>query len=139
MYGGLNLEVWFWRMGGCGHRSILTQLEKHEKAIKHIQAKEKAVKQDYQACLERYETAESARQTLEVEYKRMQEVLRKQERLVGELERGVAEERQRRGEEGRRLEELLGQEQERRHKEVITSSQLISELKDELRTKVSSS
>lgn len=127
------------RIGGCGHRCILSsQLQKHEEAIKQIQEREQTVQHDFQTSLERCEAAESARRTLEVEHGHVQEELREQEQLVAELERGVAEERQRRGEEVQGLEELLKQEQEHRHQEVITSSQLISQLKDELSIKVSS-
>jgi hypothetical protein len=114
----------------------LLQLEKHEDAIRQIQGREQAVKHDYQSCLERCEAAEGAKHALEVEHRRVQAELREQELLVAELERSVVEERKRRGEEVGGLKEMLRQEQEQRHQEVITSSQLISELKEELTIKV---
>lgn len=122
---------WVWSLV----HSIL-QLEKHNETVRQIQSREKAIKQEYQVCLERYEVAESARRTLEVEHRRVREDLREQEQLVKELERSVAVERQRRGEEVGGLEELLKQEQECRHQEVSTRSAVISELQGELKTKV---
>ena len=116
----------------------MLQLEKHEEAIKKIQSREKAVKEDYQSVLERCEAAESAKQTLETEHLRLQAELREQEQLVAELEKGVAEERRRGGEEVGGMEELLRQERDHRHQEVVSSSQVISELKEQLRTKVGS-
>lgn len=115
---------------------LVLQLEKHEEAIKKIQGREKSVKEDYQSVLERCEAAENAKRALETAHLRLQAELQEQEQLVAELERGVSEERRQRGEEVGGLEELLKQEQEHRHEEAVSSSQLISELKEQLRTKV---
>lgn len=118
---------------GCGHS---VQLEKHNETIRQIQCREKEVKLEYQTCLERFEISESARRVLEVEHKRAREDLLGQERLVDKLERGVVDERRRREVEVGGLEELLKQEQERRHQDVSTSSQVIRELEEELKAKV---
>lgn len=101
-----------------------------------MQASEEELRQSYKPILERAELAESSCLLLEEERGRVQQALDTQETLVDNLERRVSDERRQGEEQVGALETQLEQEQRNREMEVSSCSQVITDLKQELMTKV---
>lgn len=120
-------------------RVLVVQLERRDQSLAHVQASEQELEQSYQECLERAKVAESARLLLEREHGQVQEELAAQEHHIRELEGRVQEEGRRREEEVGGVREELERELQGREEEVAEYTQVIAELKEDLKTSVSGS
>ena len=98
----------------------------------------KEMEHRYQTLLDRAKSGETSKAVLQDEYSRVQDDLARQEGVVAQLEQKVHEERAKREQELEEMQVQLEQEQKRRADEVTKCSKVISELKEEFKSKASS-